>query len=85
MLIVDIDADCEVQIALRIEGVARPMFGSGWLELEDKPVPYLLVRGARPNPSVDCVNRRAARFDDDTRLALAASRTAEIRRFDRKR
>jgi hypothetical protein len=52
VLIVADDADCDVYIALRIEGIARPMFSSGWFEVEDKPVADLFVLG----PGPDCAS-----------------------------
>ena len=81
----DADIDRVVLLALRIEGVPRPMPGPGRLDLEDEAIAHLFSGGAVPDPRVARANLSAAGRDMDPGFAIAARPVAEIRRLRGKR
>ena len=74
------DPHCVVAIALRIEGTPRPARSPGWADVGDKPVTNLFTGSAGPHPGVDAAKGRAAAFDPNMGLAIAAGPIAEKRR-----
>jgi hypothetical protein len=76
----DMDPHCVVAIALRIESTPRPARSPGWADVGDKPVTNLFTGNAGPHPGVDAAKGRAAAFDPNMGLAIAAGPIAEKRR-----
>ena len=79
VLVGDMDVDRVVLLALRIEGVPRPMPGAGRLDRKNKPIADLFSGDAMSDPRVARANRRAAGCDMDSGLAIGARPIAEIR------
>src|SRR5580704_15471724 len=81
----DVNVDCVVLLALRIEGVPRPMSGTGRLDLENKAIAHVFSGDAVPDPRVARANLGTAGGDMDPGFAIAARPVAEIRRLRGKR
>src|ERR1700722_19366054 len=75
----NMNVDCVVLLALRIEGAPRPAPGAGRLDFENQAITHLFSGDAMSDPCVAGANLGATGCDMNPGLTIGAGPIAEIR------